>query len=92
MKVSNFWRRGKGCYKGVNAKLRIDGKPVELQFHTPETYDIKQNKTHKYFEIARSLTATKDQKDEAKARIKEIYRSCKYPPRIENWHWDNSKS
>jgi hypothetical protein len=92
VKVSNFWRRGKGCYKGVNAKLRIDGKPVELQFHTPETYDIKQNKTHKYFEIARSLTATKDQKDEAKARIKEIYRSCKYPPRIENWHWDNSKS
>lgn len=90
-KVSNFWRRGKGCYKGVNVKLLIEGKQVELQFHTPESYEIKQKKTHRWYEIARNRNATREQKDAAKAKIKEIYQSCKYPPRMENWHWDKTK-
>ena len=90
-KVSNFWRRGQGCYKGVNVKLLIEGKQVELQFHTPESYDIKQKRTHKWYEVARSRNATREQKDAAKAKIKEIYQSCKYPPRMENWHWDKTK-
>lgn len=65
----NHWADVDYDYQGINTKLRCpEGLLIELQFHTPDSYDTKQEKTHKYYEIIRSEDATEEEKAEA-ARI-----------------------
>jgi hypothetical protein len=65
----NHWADVDYDYQGINTKLRSpEGFLIELQFHTPDSYDTKQEKTHKYYEIIRSEDATEEEKAEA-ARI-----------------------
>ena len=82
----NFWKSGSGCYRGVNVKMKVDGKPVELQFHTEESYNIKQVKTHPLYQIARNPPSP-EAKAQAVREIKEIYKSCTYPPKMETWEY-----
>lgn len=49
-KVKNFWKIGDGSYKGVNCQIEKDGQTFELQFHTPTTLDIKENKSHPLYD------------------------------------------
>lgn len=85
--AKNFWRSGQGCYRGVNVKLKIDGKSAEIQFHTPESYEIKQKKTHHLYKIVNDPESTKDQIRSAAEQIRAIYKSCRYPPKMETWHY-----
>ena len=42
-------------YKGVNSRWRTpEGGRFELQFHTPESLDAKENRTHRAYERLRS--------------------------------------
>ena len=63
-KFNNAW--GGRYYQGVNVQLvSPDGVPVELQFHTPQSFAIKQA-SHGVYEIRRDKSATAEQKDRAK--------------------------
>lgn len=43
-------------YKGINTTYRTsDGELFELQFHTPESFDMKQNVNHEFYEQMRVL-------------------------------------
>lgn len=54
-RVKNFWDGN--SYEGINAKLRTkDGMAVELQFHTAQTLDIKEKKSHAIYELMRVTT------------------------------------
>ena len=53
--VKNYW----GCmtYRGINTIfVTKEGLKFELQFHTPESFDQKQNKTHILYEALRKET------------------------------------
>lgn len=53
--VKNTWLEEGGAYKGVNVKMTSpDGQKFELQFHTPESLDMKEI-NHKHYEIQRKL-------------------------------------
>lgn len=55
MKVKDTFKPG-APYKGVNTQIRSpDGQVFELQFHTPQSFDVKQNATHKLYEEFRVL-------------------------------------
>ena len=56
-KFRNFWVEDE--YKGVNVKLKNqDGAILELQFHTPQSYQVKEEVTHQYYEISRNMNTT----------------------------------
>ena len=85
----NFWAKEDFGYKGINSQLNTpSGIIFELQFHTPESYNTKSVKTHKYYEIIRSETASDEEKAEASLKVAEFFalipipagaRELKYP-------------
>lgn len=57
IQVKNTFREGE-AYKGLNTKLQSpEGQVFELQFHTPQSFDMKQNRTHAMYETFRTLPA-----------------------------------
>lgn len=59
-KIKNYW--GEDIYQGINVSLTTpDGVKMELQFHTDTSYYTKEVLNHKFYEIARSESATTDE-------------------------------
>jgi len=56
-RVKNTWQNTSGNpYQGINAKVRHrSGLEVEMQFHTPESLEVK-NRIHKVYEKQRTMT------------------------------------
>ena len=53
--VNNWW--GQSIYQGLNVGLTTpDGLTIELQFHTENSYNVKQFMNHELYEIYRSST------------------------------------
>ena len=76
----NHWADVDYDYQGINTKLRSpEGLLIELQFHTPDSYDTKQNKTHRYYEIIRDENATEEEKAEASQRQHELFAQVPIP-------------
>jgi hypothetical protein len=58
-RIKNFWQKG-DAYQGINAKiLHPNGFEVELQFHTPESFEVKDAKSHNIYEMYRVETDNK---------------------------------
>ena len=58
-RMKNFWQKG-DAYQGINTKIfHKSGFEVELQFHTPESFDVKENKSHDIYEMYRVETNAK---------------------------------
>jgi len=54
-KVKNFWQQGDD-YQGINVKLTDRrGNLIELQFHTPKSFEVKEGRLHKAYETYREL-------------------------------------
>ncbi|TNG94887.1 phage head morphogenesis protein [Pasteurellaceae bacterium USgator11] len=52
IKVKNTWRKG-AAYKGVNTIIEKDGFKFEMQYHTKQSFDLKNGKLHTLYEKAR---------------------------------------
>jgi hypothetical protein len=78
VKIKNYFKHGDGTYKGVNCNFSKNGQVFELQFHTPESYDIKQNKSHIiYDQLKTAKNPTVRQK--LTAECKAFWNSIKEP-------------
>lgn len=69
VKVKDFWLDHSNPYQGINTQV-FDPKTkswFELQFHTPESFDIKEKLLHPYYEKVRALDEVYDFSDEANA-------------------------
>lgn len=67
-KVKNTWAEPgsptAGPYRGINTQWRTaEGQAFELQFHTPESFAVKQN-THLMYEEARALETSPERAEE----------------------------
>ena len=70
IKFRNAW--GGKFYQGINAQLMSpEGVRVELQFHTAQSYAIKQV-SHEVYEIRRNPKASEDERAEA-TRMSVVY-------------------
>lgn len=67
-------------YKGLNTQLRSpDGQLFELQFHTPQSFDVKQNLTHKLYEEFRVLAEGDPRRAEIAGKLIDISRAIPEP-------------
>ena len=58
-RIKNFWQKG-DAYQGINAKImHPNGFEIELQFHTPDSFETKDSKSHNIYEMYRVETDTK---------------------------------
>jgi hypothetical protein len=55
VRVKNFWQSG-DPYDGVNIKAERDGVKVEVQVHTPKSYQVKEKALHDVYEEYRVST------------------------------------
>ena len=53
LRIKNFWEEG-DPYDGVNIKAVRGDIKVELQVHTPGSFDVKENKLHALYEVYRT--------------------------------------
>ena len=85
-RFKNTW--GERGYKGINTNLTApDGYWFEVQFHTPDSYDAKEDKTHSLYEIVRSEESTAAEKAEAAARQNEIFDTVPVPEGAAGYAW-----
>lgn len=58
--IKNYWLKADNPYNGVNTFVKApDGQVFELQYHTPESFALKNGELHTLYEKQRVLTDTK---------------------------------
>lgn len=56
VEVKNYWLDKNNPYNGINTILRTpDGQAFELQYHTPESFDVKNGAMHQLYEKQRLI-------------------------------------
>lgn len=59
--VKNTWKQGQP-YKGINTFVEKDGVVFEMQYHTQESFELKNGELHRLYEIYRAKTTKLEQK------------------------------
>jgi hypothetical protein len=82
-KVKNGWAADspyKGAYKGINSSwVTPSGQVFELQFHTAESFGMKQHGTHKLYEEQRKAGTSAARKAEIEKELLEMFASVPTP-------------
>ena len=88
-KFKNYWANDTNSYQGINTNLETpDGLVFEVQFHTADSFDTKESKTHKYYEIIRSETASEAEKAEAEKKMNELFALVPVPDGARDFKMD----
>jgi len=59
IKVKNSWLDKRDPYNGINTTLRTkNGQAFEIQYHTPESFKIKDGEMHRLYEAQRLIKDT----------------------------------
>ena len=86
VKFNNAW--GGKFYQGINVQLLSpSGVKTELQFHTPNSYAIKQA-SHGVYEIRRNPESTPEEVAEATAKSIAYNNQVKMPPGAKDIVWE----
>lgn len=80
--VRNYWPRSR-LYKGINVNMGRGDVVMELQFHTPESYEMKQNRTHPLYEEFRRSDTPPERAAELEQRMSGMFASLQVPPGVE---------
>lgn len=81
--VKNTWNDVNNPYKGVNSVLESpNGQKFELQFHTPESFELKQGEMHKLYEQSRRLDPSSDEAIKLNDKMFELSNSLEKPKDI----------
>ncbi|MET3558689.1 SPP1 gp7 family putative phage head morphogenesis protein [Streptococcus rupicaprae] len=81
-KVKNTWSDS-GPYKGVNTILEKDDIAFEMQYHTQESFELKNGKLHKLYEERRLSTTSKERKLELDEEMIQLSKNLTIPGGIE---------
>lgn len=77
-KVKNYWSPG-DSYDGINVAMRTkDDLKVELQFHTPASYDVKEKQSHPIYEKLRTAKDPHEAKT-YKDQLQAIWHNVRVP-------------
>ena len=78
VKVKNTWLID-GPYKGVNTVIKKYGISFEMQYHTQESFDLKNGPLHELYEKRRLPSTTKAEKYKLDNEMLELSKSLKVP-------------
>lgn len=81
-KVKNTWLDD-GPYNGVNTVVSKDNIKFEIQYHTQESFDLKNGKLHELYEERRLPNITRKRKAELDKMMFELSKSLTKPSQIE---------
>ena len=83
IKIKNYWLN-EGAYKGINTQVKApNGQIFELQYHTKESFDIKDGKMHRLYEEARLPETTPERRSALEKEMKELSEGLIKPKGIE---------
>lgn len=82
--LKNTWFDTVNPYRGVNAVIQSPGgQNFELQFHTPASFDLKQNKLHELYEEFRLSTTPAARREELRLQMMQLSQALKRPRNID---------
>lgn len=81
-KVKNTWLQD-GTYKGINTFIEKDGLVFEMQYHTQESFDLKNGKLHELYEERRLSTTSPERRVELDQEMYALSKLLKIPNGIE---------
>lgn len=84
--VKNSWNDPFRAYKGINTNIKTpEGYEFELQFHTKESFDLKNGKLHELYEKQRVLDKEKDidEWQRLEDEMFELSAKLEYPSQVE---------
>ena len=56
VEIKNYWLDSQNPYNGINTILRSpQGQAFELQYHTPESFEVKSGKMHELYERQKKI-------------------------------------
>lgn len=88
VRVKNYWVKDNNPYQGVNVALTSpSGFPVELQFHTEVSIDVKEGIMHKLYEESRKLPADDPRVAANNALSFEAAKRIPVPPGVLDWSY-----
>lgn len=82
VKVKNTWLTD-GPYKGVNTVIKKYGISFEMQYHTQESFDLKNGPLHELYEKRRLPSTTKAEKYKLDNEMLDLSKTLKVPKNIE---------
>lgn len=83
-KVKNTWNNKRSAYKGINCVFETsEGTKFEVQFHTPESFKVKNGKQHKLYEEFRKSETSQERKMELTRQMFEESKDLEIPEGIE---------
>lgn len=82
--LKNTWLSTVNPYKGINVIIRSpNGQKFELQFHTPDSFDLKQNKMHELYEEFRLPTTSDARREELRIQMMQLSQRLKTPKHVD---------
>ena len=85
IKFQNTWKDENASYKGINVKMSSPtGQHYELQFHTQESFDLKNNELHKLYEEARRLPPGHPYRQDLERQMMKLSSRLEVPKGVEN--------
>ena len=82
-KVKNTFKSKDATYRGINNQYIKNGQIFELQFHTEESFNLKNGELHKLYEEFRLDTTTPERKKELSDEMKRLSNQIKIPKDVE---------
>lgn len=83
-KVKNTWVQENAVYRGVNVVLTDpEGQTFELQFHTQESFDLKNGELHKLYEERRTMADDDPRAVEIDEKMTELSSKLERPKNID---------
>ena len=84
-KVKNSWLDEDATYRGINATLTSpDGQSFEVQYHTQESFDLKNGELHTLYNERRVLPDDNERAIELDAKMREMSSKLTVPSNIES--------
>ncbi|PHV72174.1 head morphogenesis protein [Sporanaerobium hydrogeniformans] len=84
IKVKNTWLDKRNPYNGVNCIFEgLNGQRFEVQFHTPESFNLKNGDMHKLYEKMRLDTTSQEEKKNLTIKMFELSSKLERPLNIE---------
>ena len=83
-RVKNTWDDENASYRGINANLTSpDGQKFEVQFHTQESFDLKNGELHSLYEKRRTMADDDPRAVELDDKMTELSSKLKRPDNID---------
>ncbi|MBS5267601.1 MAG: head morphogenesis protein, partial [Clostridiales bacterium] len=82
IEVKNYWMNKRNPYNGVNTTVKApNGQKFEIQYHTPESYKVKDT-MHGLYEKWRVLDPTTTEAIELRKQMHQMSASMEVPQNI----------